>query len=221
MCIIHRSMKNKLLQINKIDVWVKLVGNFNAYNILSVYAVAKQFGFEDDKVLVALSMLNSAEGRFQFIRNKDGVIGIVDYAHTDDALENVLVTINTIKTNDNALISIVGCGGDRDKSKRPIMAQVACNLSTQVILTSDNPRSESPENIIQDMMDGLDSIQKRRVLVITDRKQAIMTAGKLANENDVILLAGKGHEKYQEIKGERFPFDDMEELKKSLNIILK
>ena len=166
-------------------------------------------------------MLNSAEGRFQFIRNEDAITGIVDYAHTDDALKNILTTINTIRVNAKALITIVGCGGDRDKSKRPLMAQVACNLSTQVIITSDNPRSENPEDIIRDMITGLDSIQKKKVLTITDRRQAIMTAGKLANENDIILLAGKGHEKYQEIKGKKFPFDDMKELKQSLNIILK
>ncbi|MEC7864201.1 MAG: UDP-N-acetylmuramoyl-L-alanyl-D-glutamate--2,6-diaminopimelate ligase [Bacteroidota bacterium] len=219
--VLENQFEGMLLQINKVDFWVKLVGDFNAYNILSVYAVAKQFGFEDYEVLTALSMLNSAEGRFQFIRNEDATIGIVDYAHTDDALKNVLTTINTIRTNTESLITIVGCGGDRDKSKRPLMAQVACNLSTQVIITSDNPRSENPDEIIEDMIAGLDLIQKKKVLAITDRRQAIMTAGKLANENDIILLAGKGHEKYQEIKGKKFPFDDMKELKQSLNIILK
>jgi UDP-N-acetylmuramoyl-L-alanyl-D-glutamate--2,6-diaminopimelate ligase len=219
--VLENQFEGMLLQINKVDVWVKLIGDFNAYNILAVYAVAKQFDFEDYEVLTALSMLNAAEGRFQFIRNEDAITGIVDYAHTDDALKNVLSTINTIRTNTESLITIVGCGGDRDKSKRPLMAQVACNLSTQVIITSDNPRSENPEDIIQDMIAGLSPVQKKKVLVITDRRQAIMTAGKLANENDIILLAGKGHEKYQEINGEKFPFDDMEELKQSLNIILK
>ena len=219
--VLENQFEGMLLQINKVDVWVKLIGDFNAYNILAVYAVAKQFDFEDYEVLTALSMLNAAEGRFQFIRNEDAITGIVDYAHTDDALKNVLSTINTIRTNSESLITIVGCGGDRDKSKRPLMAQVACNLSTQVIITSDNPRSENPENIIKDMIAGLSPVQKKKVLVITDRRQAIMTAGKLANENDIILLAGKGHEKYQEINGEKFPFDDMEELKQSLNIILK
>ena len=219
--VLENQFEGMLLQINKVDVWVKLIGDFNAYNILAVYAVAKQFDFEDYEVLTALSMLNAAEGRFQFIRNEDAITGIVDYAHTDDALKNVLSTINTIRTNTESLITIVGCGGDRDKSKRPLMAQVACNLSTQVIITSDNPRSENPEDIIQDMIAGLSPVQKKKVLVITDRRQAIMTAGKLAHENDIILLAGKGHEKYQEINGEKFPFDDMEELKQSLNIILK
>jgi UDP-N-acetylmuramoyl-L-alanyl-D-glutamate--2,6-diaminopimelate ligase len=219
--VLENQFEGMLLQINKVDVWVKLIGDFNAYNILAVYAVAKQFDFEDYEVLTALSMLNAAEGRFQFIRNEDAITGIVDYAHTDDALKNVLSTINTIRTNTESLITIVGCGGDRDKSKRPLMAQVACNLSTQVIITSDNPRSENPEDIIKDMIAGLSPVQKKKVLVITDRRQAIMTAGKLAHENDIILLAGKGHEKYQEINGEKFPFDDMEELKQSLNIILK
>ena len=219
--VLENQFEGMLLQINKVDVWVKLIGDFNAYNILAVYAVAKQFDFEDYEVLTALSMLNAAEGRFQFIRNEDAITGIVDYAHTDDALKNVLSTINTIRTNTESLITIVGCGGDRDKSKRPLMAQVACNLSTQVIITSDNPRSENPDDIIKDMIAGLSPVQKKKVLVITDRRQAIMTAGKLANESDIILLAGKGHEKYQEINGEKFPFDDMEELKQSLNIILK
>ena len=219
--VLENQFEGMLLQINKVDVWVKLIGDFNAYNILAVYAVAKQFDLEDYEVLTALSMLNAAEGRFQFIRNEDAITGIVDYAHTDDALKNVLSTINTIRTNTESLITIVGCGGDRDKSKRPLMAQVACNLSTQVIITSDNPRSENPDDIIQDMIAGLSPVQKKKVLVITDRRQAIMTAGKLANESDIILLAGKGHEKYQEINGEKFPFDDMEELKQSLNIILK
>ena len=219
--VLENQFEGMLLQINKVDVWVKLIGDFNAYNILAVYAVAKQFDFEDYEVLTALSMLNAAEGRFQFIRNEDAITGIVDYAHTDDALKNVLSTINTIRTNTESLITIVGCGGDRDKSKRSLMAQVACNLSTQVIITSDNPRSENPDDIIQDMIAGLSPVQKKKVLVITDRRQAIMTAGKLAHENDIILLAGKGHEKYQEINGEKFPFDDMEELKQSLNIILK
>ena len=201
-----------LLQINKIDFWVKLIGVFNAYNILAVYAVAKQFGFKDYN-LTALSMLNAAEGRFQSIINKENILGIVDYAHTDDALENVLSTINAIRTNKQSLITIFGCGGDRDKNKRPLMAKAACNLSTQVIITSDNPRSEHPKEIIDEMIAGLNSKQMKKVLVITDRREAIMTAGKLANKNDIILIAGKGHEKYQEIRGEKIPFDDMKRIK--------
>ena len=217
--VLENQFEGMLLQINKVDVWVKLIGDFNAYNILSVYAISNQFGFEDYDVLTALSMLNSAEGRFQFIRSENQITGIVDYAHTDDALKNVLSTINNIRSNAEQLITVIGCGGDRDKSKRPLMAKVACDLSTQVILTSDNPRSESPDAIIDDMLAGLDPVQNKKVLVISDRKQAIKTACRLANDTDIILVAGKGHEKYQEIKGEKFPFDDMEELKQSLNII--
>ncbi|MAJ89823.1 MAG: UDP-N-acetylmuramoyl-L-alanyl-D-glutamate--2,6-diaminopimelate ligase [Flavobacteriales bacterium] len=216
--VLENQFEGMLLQINKIDVWVKLIGDFNAYNILSSYALAKEFGFEDHEVLTALSMLDSAEGRFQFVRNNNAITGIVDYAHTDDALKNILSTINDIRNSSNSLITIIGCGGDRDKSKRLLMAQVACNLSTKVIITSDNPRSENPKDIIQDMTSGLDPIQKKKVLVITDRREAIMTAGKLVKEYDIILLAGKGHEKYQEIKGKKFPFNDMKELKESLNI---
>lgn len=218
--VLENQFEGMLLQINKIDVWVKIIGGFNAYNLLAVYAVAKQFGFADYDVLLALSMLETVEGRFQFIRNEMNITGIVDYAHTDDALKNVLTTINNIRSNTESLITILGCGGDRDTSKRPLMAQVACNLSTQVIITSDNPRSEDPEKIIDDMLAGLDPVQHKKVLTVTDRRQAIMISGKLAKENDIILIAGKGHEKYQEIKGNKLPFDDMEELKKSLNIIL-
>ncbi len=217
--VLEHQFDGMLIQINKVDIWLNLIGDFNAYNILSVYGVANLFGLADYKVLTALSMLNSAEGRFQFIRNENHVTGIVDYAHTEDALKNVLITINNIRSNNEQLITIVGCGGDRDKRKRPLMAQVACNLSTQVIITNDNPRSENPDKIIKDMLAGLDTFQMKKVLIITDRKQAIMTAAKLAKNNDIILLAGKGHEKYQEIDGEKYPFNDMEELRKSLTLI--
>ena len=217
--VLENQFQGMLLQINKIDVWVKLVGKFNAYNMLAVYAVVKQFDFSEEDILKALSLLNSVNGRFEFIRNKEAVTGIVDYAHTDDALKNVIEVINEIKKDNEDLITIIGCGGDRDKSKRSLMAKIACDLSSQVIITTDNPRSEHPDDIIKDMISKLNFIQKKKVLIITDRKQAIMTAGKLANKNDVILVAGKGHEKFQEIKGEKIPFNDMEELKKSINII--
>jgi UDP-N-acetylmuramoyl-L-alanyl-D-glutamate--2,6-diaminopimelate ligase len=164
-------------------------------------------------------MLTSPEGRFQYLQSEEKITAIVDYAHTDDALKNVLTTVNKIRANAEQLITVVGCGGDRDKTKRPLMAALACNLSNQVILTSDNPRSENPDTIIEDMMQELDPVQKKKVLVIIDRKQAIKTACRLAKTNDIILVAGKGHEKYQEINGEKFPFDDLEELKQSLNII--
>ena len=217
--VLENQFQGMLLQINKIDVWVKLVGKFNAYNMLAVYAVVKQFDFSEEDILKALSLLNSVNGRFEFVRNKEAVTGIVDYAHTDDALKNVIEVINEIKKDNENLITIIGCGGDRDKSKRSLMAKIACDLSSQVIITADNPRSEHPDDIIKDMISKLNFIQKKKVLIITDRKQAIMTAGKLANKNDIILVAGKGHEKFQEIKGKKIPFNDMEELKKSINII--
>jgi UDP-N-acetylmuramoyl-L-alanyl-D-glutamate--2,6-diaminopimelate ligase len=217
--VLENQFEGMLLSINKVDIWVKLIGDFNAYNLLSVYAVANQFAFEDHEVLTALSMLTSPEGRFQYLQSEEKITAIVDYAHTDDALKNVLTTVNKIRVNAEQLITVVGCGGDRDKTKRPLMAALACNLSNQVILTSDNPRSENPDTIIEDMMQELDPVQKKKVLVIIDRKQAIKTACRLAKTNDIILVAGKGHEKYQEINGEKFPFDDLEELKQSLNII--
>jgi UDP-N-acetylmuramoyl-L-alanyl-D-glutamate--2,6-diaminopimelate ligase len=217
--VLENQFEGMLLSINKVDIWVKLIGDFNAYNLLSVYAVANQFAFEDHEVLTALSMLTSPEGRFQYLQSEEKITAIVDYAHTDDALKNVLATVNNIRTNTEQLITVVGCGGDRDKTKRPLMAAVACNLSNQVIFTSDNPRSENPDAIIEDMMQELDPVQKKKVLVIIDRKQAIKTACRLANANDIVLVAGKGHEKYQEINGEKFPFDDLEELNQSLNII--
>ena len=217
--VLENQFEGMLLSINKVDIWVKLIGDFNAYNLLSVYAVANQFAFEDHEVLTGLSMLTSPEGRFQYLQSEEKITAIVDYAHTDDALKNVLTTVNKIRANAEQLITVVGCGGDRDKTKRPLMAAVACNLSNQVILTSDNPRSENPDAIIEDMMQELDPVQKKKVLVIIDRKQAIKTACRLAKTNDIILVAGKGHEKYQEINGEKFPFDDLEELKQSLNII--
>jgi len=217
--VIENHFEGMLLNINKVDVWIKLFGDFNAYNMLSVYAVANQFAFDDNEVLAALSMLTSPEGRFQYLQSEEKITAIVDYAHTDDALKNVLTTVNNMRTNTEQLITVLGCGGDRDKTKRPLMSAVACNLSSQVILTSDNPRSENPDTIIDDMMQALDPVQKKKVLVIIDRKQAIKTACRLANSNDIVLVAGKGHEKYQEINGEKFPFDDIEELKQSLNII--
>ena len=216
--ILESQFEGMLLQINKVDVWTKLIGDFNAYNILAVYAVVKQFEFKDQDIFIALSMIHSPEGRFQFVRKKN-IVGIVDYAHTDDALKNIIETINKLRKSSEQLITVIGCGGDRDKSKRSLMAQVACDLSSQVIITSDNPRSEDPDDIIDDMISELDTIQKKKVLVVTDRTQAIMAAGRLASKNDIILVAGKGHEKFQEIKGSKFPFNDIEELKKSLNII--
>lgn len=169
------------------------------------------------KILRSLSLLKPAQGRFDIIRSENKITGIVDYAHTDDALSKILNTINDIKKNRSEIITVFGCGGNRDRSKRSIMTKVACNKSKLVVITSDNPRSESLEDIFEDMQEKLDINQKKKLLVISDRKQAIRTAVKLAKSEDIILIAGKGHEKFQEINGEKIPFDDMNELKKSLN----
>jgi UDP-N-acetylmuramoyl-L-alanyl-D-glutamate--2,6-diaminopimelate ligase len=217
--ILENRFDGTLLSINNYDVWTKLIGQFNAYNLLAVYAVGNLLALEEDKLLEGISLLDSAEGRFQTIRSSDGITAIVDYAHTPDALKNVLSTINKIRSGNEKLITVVGCGGDRDATKRSKMAAIASNLSSQVVITSDNPRSEDPEHIIQEMTAELDPIQKKKCLEITDRKQAIKTASTLAQKDDIILIAGKGHEKYQEIKGVKYPFDDMEEIKQSLNLI--
>ena len=217
--VLEYQFQGMLLNINNIDVWVKLIGDFNAYNMLAVYSVANLFGFADQQILTAMSMLTSVEGRFQYLRSEDNVTAIIDYAHTDDALKNIIFTINTIRKGRGQLITVVGCGGNRDKAKRPLMGAIVCDLSDQVILTSDNPRDEDPKIIIEDMMGKLDSAQRSKVLIIIDRKEAIKTACRLANTNDTVLVAGKGHEKYQEIKGEKIPFQDLEEIKQSLNII--
>jgi UDP-N-acetylmuramoyl-L-alanyl-D-glutamate--2,6-diaminopimelate ligase len=163
-----------------------------------------------------ISSLNPVDGRFQFIRSANAITGIVDYAHTPDALVNVLKTIQDIRTGNENIITVVGCGGDRDAAKRPIMAEIACKMSNRIILTSDNPRSEDAEEIINQMMKGVDPVSKKKVLCITDRRQAIKTACALAAANDIVLIAGKGHEKYQEIKGVKHPFDDMQELSEQL-----
>lgn len=191
------------------DMYSKLVGSFNAYNILAVYAVCRELGFDRIEVLTALSALEPVEGRFQHFRSEGGITAIIDYAHTPDALENVLKTIRDIRTGNEKLITIVGCGGDRDKAKRPEMASIAARFSDQVVLTSDNPRSESPEQIIREMEQGLDPVGRRKTLSLTDRKEAIRLAITLAQADDIILVAGKGHEKYQEIMGVKHPFDDM------------
>tara|TARA_B100000963_G_scaffold96486_1_gene83259 strand:+ start:14895 stop:16355 length:1461 start_codon:yes stop_codon:yes gene_type:complete len=216
--ILENEFEGMLLKIAKTECWVRLVGKFNAYNVLSVYAAAQELGFSSLKVLSSLSLLKPAQGRFDIIRSENKITGIVDYAHTDDALSKILNTINNIKKNNSEIITVFGCGGNRDKSKRSIMTKVACNNSKLVVITSDNPRSESIEDIFEDMQEQLDINQKKKLLVISDRKQAIRTAVKLAKSEDIILIAGKGHEKFQEINGEKIPFNDMKELKKSLNI---
>jgi len=211
--IIESHFSGLLLDIDGQEVWFKLVGNFNAYNLLAVYAAAILLEQDRLKVLTVLSRLNGAEGRFDYITSPSGVIGVVDYAHTPDAVQNVLSTIQNIRKGTEQVITVIGCGGDRDKAKRPIMAQTACDWSDKVILTSDNPRSEDPLEIIKDMEAGVMPNNKKKTLVIADRKEAIRTACHLAKPGDIILLAGKGHEKYQEIKGVKYPFDDKEILK--------
>ena len=207
--ILESQLTGLLLKINDNEVWVKLIGNFNAYNMLAIYGVAIELGIEKIEALRLLSELVSVAGRFQFIISKSKITAIVDYAHTPDALENVLQTISEIRTKNEQLITVVGCGGDRDKTKRPIMAEVASRMSDKAILTSDNPRTEVPETIIEDMEKGVEPQNFKKTVSIVDRKQAIKTACIMANENDIILIAGKGHENYQEINGVRHDFDDL------------
>jgi len=214
--IIENRFDGMLLNIDMEEVWVKLVGKFNAYNILAVYSAAGILEFEKLDVLKVLSSLNPVEGRFQFFLNQNKITGIIDYAHTPDALEKVLETIKEIRKGNETVITVVGCGGNRDKTKRPIMAKISTKYSEKVILTSDNPRNENPDDIIQEMFEGVDASKKIHVLKITDRKEAIRTACALAREGDIVLIAGKGHEKYQEVNGERFPFNDMKVLKENL-----
>lgn len=208
--ILENQFSGLLLNIDGQETWFKLVGSFNAYNLLAVYATAILLEEEKQTILTSLSNLKGAEGRFDYFISPNMVVGIVDYAHTPDALKNVLHTIKDIKSGNEKIITIVGCGGDRDKSKRPIMAEVASKLSDKVIITTDNPRTENPEQIIKEMMEGISISNKRKTLQILDRREAIRTACHLANKGDIILLAGKGHEKYQEINGVKYSFNDKE-----------
>jgi len=217
--ILENQFGGLLLQIDNEDVWFKMVGTFNAYNLLAVYAAAMLLEQDRAKVLTILSKLTGAEGRFEYIVGANKIIGIVDYAHTPDAVQNVLSTIHDIRKGNEKVITVIGCGGDRDKTKRPIMAKVACEWSDKVILTSDNPRSEDPARIIKDMEAGVDAAFKRYTLSIVDRREAIKTACHLAKPGDIILIAGKGHEKYQEINGVKNHFDDMEELVNQFKIM--
>ncbi|MBP8157670.1 MAG: UDP-N-acetylmuramoyl-L-alanyl-D-glutamate--2,6-diaminopimelate ligase [Flavobacterium sp.] len=219
--ILENQLSGLLLKINENEVWVRLIGTFNAYNLLAIFGAAVELGLDKLEVLRLLSELESVSGRFQFIVSNQKITAIVDYAHTPDALENVLSTINDIRTNNEKLITVVGCGGDRDKAKRPIMANIATTLSNQVIITSDNPRSEDPIDIIADMEKGVEPQNHKKTLSIVDRKQAIKTACQLASPNDIILIAGKGHETYQEIQGVRHDFDDMKIVKELLEQLNK
>ena len=219
--ILENQLSGLLLKINGNEVWVKLIGTFNAYNLLAIYGAAVQLGLESLEVLRLLSDLESVSGRFQFIVSTTNITAIVDYAHTPDALENVLKTINDIRTKNEQLITVIGCGGNRDKAKRPIMGGIASELSDKAILTSDNPRDEDADVIISEMEQGVAPQNYKKLLTISDRKQAIKTACQLAQPNDIILIAGKGHETYQEIKGIRQHFDDMETVKEILEQLNK
>lgn len=207
--ILENQFTGLLLKVHGQDLWTQLIGTFNAYNILAIFATAELLGLETLETLKLISGLGSVSGRFQYlISEKKKITAIVDYAHTPDALKNVLETINTIRTRNEKLITVVGCGGDRDRTKRPEMGRIGAALSTQVILTSDNPRSEDPEQIIEEIAQGVEPQDFKKISSITNRRQAIKMACQLADTNDIILIAGKGHENYQEIKGERFEFDD-------------
>lgn len=220
--ILENNLTGLVMTINDQEVHFRLIGEFNAYNLLAVYGAAISMGEDRHDVLRNLSVLTGAEGRFEYIVSaKDRVIGIVDYAHTPDALVNVLMTIQQLRKGHEHIITVVGCGGDRDKTKRPVMAEEACRFSDRVILTSDNPRSEDPEQILRDMEKGLNTAAKRKTLSITDRREAIKTALSFAGPDDIVLIAGKGHEKYQDIKGVKHHFDDKEELIKAFELLGK
>ncbi len=211
--VMENHISGLLLNMSGIEIHTLLVGSFNAYNLTAAYATAILLGVEKMNLLTALSIVEPPPGRFQTIKSPNGITGIVDYAHTPDALENVLKTINELKQGSESLITVVGCGGNRDAAKRPIMAKIAASLSDKVILTSDNPRNEDPEDILSQMKAGLQGENVRKTISITNRHEAIRTAILMAKPKDVILIAGKGHENYQEIKGVKHPFDDVQELK--------
>lgn len=213
--VIEDTFEGMHLSINGRELWCRLVGRFNAYNLTAIYAAAVLSGISDDDALRLLSLLEAAPGRFQYVSGR-GITAIVDYAHTPDALQNVIETIDQIRRSTQLLITVVGCGGDRDRTKRPEMAKIAVEGSDKVVLTSDNPRTESPDAILDEMEAGLSAEQLSHVVRITDRRQAIRTACMMAREGDIVLVAGKGHEKYQEVNGVRSHFDDVEELEKEL-----
>jgi UDP-N-acetylmuramoyl-L-alanyl-D-glutamate--2,6-diaminopimelate ligase len=218
--ILESHFDGTQLMIDGAEVWTKFIGEFNAYNLLAVYSAAFLLGQKKEDILRILSTLTSVSGRFEYLRSNTGVTAIVDYAHTPDALENVLRSINQLRGGNGQLITVVGAGGDRDRTKRPIMAKVAVDNSTKVILTSDNPRSEEPEAIIAEMMTGVDIVERKKVLNITDRREAIRTACMLAQKGDIILVAGKGHEDYQEIKGVKHHFDDKEVIREQFQLLI-
>ncbi len=219
--VLENQFSGLVLSIDSQELWTRLIGDFNAYNLLLVYAVAMELEQDQVEVLRIMSTLNSVEGRFEYVQSQDGIIAIVDYAHTPDALENVLKTIKNIRTGNETVFTIIGCGGDRDRSKRPTMAKIACEWSDKVVLTSDNPRTEDPESIIEEMMTGVEGQHFKKTLSITNRKEAIKSACSMAEKGDIILIAGKGHETYQEINGVRYDFDDLEIVKELLTKLNK
>ena len=214
--VLESHFDGMMIKVNGTEMFTQLVGGFNASNLLAIYGAAISLGFDKNELLVEISKLKGANGRFDMVHSDCGIVGIVDYAHTPDALENVLKTINDVRCHKETLITVVGCGGNRDTTKRPEMAAVSAKMSDKVILTSDNPRNEDPDEIIRQMKNGLDEEAKRHVLSITNRREAIRTAVALASKGDIILLAGKGHENYQEINGVKNHFDDKEELSEAL-----
>ena len=219
--VLEKRMSGTLLTVDGIEIWTKLIGTFNAYNLLAIVATAELCGLEKMEILRLVSELESVSGRFQYMISKSGITAIVDYAHTPDALKNVLETISDIKTSKEKVITVVGCGGDRDKTKRPKMAMIASQLSSQVIFTSDNPRTENAQLIIDEMESGVAKENIAKTLSVVDRKQAIKTACKFSETGDIVLVAGKGHEDYQEINGERFHFDDLEVVTECFNQLNK
>ena len=219
--ILEKQFNGQLLKVDENELWSRLIGDFNAYNLLAIYATADILGLEKMETLRLMSELENVDGRFQYYISKNKITAIVDYAHTPDALKNVLVTINALRTGNENVITVVGCGGDRDKSKRPVMGHIASEMSNQAIFTSDNPRTESPAAIIEEMEAGVEPQNTMKVLSIENRKQAIKTACKLALANDIILVAGKGHETYQETGGVRVDFDDFKEVKEALESLKK
>ena len=219
--VLENEFSGLLLKLNDSELWTKLIGNFNAYNVAAIYGTAELLGLEKVEILRLISELESVSGRFQYMISDEKITAIVDYAHTPDALKNVLETINSIRTRNEELITVVGCGGDRDTSKRPKMGHIASALSNKVIFTSDNPRSENPQTIIDDIEKGVEPQNFKKVISIINRNQAIKTACQMANANDIILIAGKGHETYQEINGERFDFDDYQIVQEFLKQLQK
>ena len=215
--ILEKQLSGTLISVDGTEVWTKLIGVFNIYNLTAIIATAELLGLEKLETLTIISELESVSGRFEYVISEDGITVIIDYAHTPDALKNVLETINDIRTGNEKVITVVGCGGDRDQTKRPKMAHIASQLSSQAIFTSDNPRTENPQTILDEMEVGVASENYRKTLTVLDRRQAIKTACKLSEAGDIILIAGKGHEDYQEINGVRAHFDDLEEVKNCFN----